>query len=116
MEEKVKVSEVPIDITKSEYKRLKENLKLFNSTVCEESGLTFDEFVSLVFETTQLEKKIDSKYDYLNILKAEIKQIEDELAEKYATGLTGCEKVNDEIMELRKQTLKDSLNHINGLY
>jgi hypothetical protein len=46
----------------------------------------------------------------------EIEQIEDELAEKYATGLKNSKEVNDEVMELRKQTLKDSSNCINGLY
>jgi hypothetical protein len=119
MEEKklqVKEIDVPIDITKSEYKKLKENLKLFNSNVAEGSKLNFDEFVSLVFETKRLEERLDSKYNYLKILKAEVKQLEEELDEKYAIGLTGCEEVNREVKELRKQIIIDSSDYINGSY
>ena len=114
--EKVKFNEIPIDITQSEYKMLKENLKLFNRNSCKGSELTFDEFVSLVFETIRLEETLNSKYDYLKILKAEIKQIEAELSEKYAIGLTGPENNNKDIIKLRKQALKDSSDYIYGLY
>lgn len=103
--------EVPIDITGFEYARIKENLELFNDTVVEGEKLTFDEFVSLVFETALLEEKLDSKYDYLNVLKAEVKQLEDELMAKYSTGLN---EYNDDVIECRKKALKDSSYCING--
>ena len=73
--------------------------------------LTFDEFVSLVFETALLEKKLDSKYDYLNVLKDEVKQLEEELMTKYSTGL---KEYNDDVIGCRRKVLKDSSNCING--
>lgn len=104
---------VPIDITGLEYKKLKENLDLFNKNVEKEDKLTFDEFISLVFETASLTEKLDFKIDYLNSLKAEVKELEEELSAKYSTGL---KKDNDEVIESRKQILKDSSDYIDGLY
>lgn len=104
-------NKVPIDITGFEYDRIKENMELFNDTVGEGGKLTFDEFVSLVFETALLEKKLDSKYDYLNVLKDEVKQLEEELMTKYSTGL---KEYNDDVIGCRRKVLKDSSNCING--
>lgn len=109
-------SEVPIDITGPEYRRVKENLKIFNESVSKESRLTFDEFVSLVFETAQLEEKLEFKYDYLNILKSEIRKLEEELTVKYSTGLKDCDETDSDVIELRRQALRDSSDYINGLY
>ena len=105
-------AQVPISINGHEYKKLKENLELFNNTVFKESKITFDEFISLVFETTALNEKLNSKYEYLNILEDEIKQLEDELTAKYCLGLTGC----DDVVELRRKILKDSSDYIGGSY
>ena len=111
MERKAKV---PIDINGTEYRRVKGNLESFNET-CDEK-LTFDDFVSLVFETASLEEKLDFKYDYLNALKAEIKELEQELESRCSIGLAGSKEDYNEIMELRKKALKDSSNCINGTY
>lgn len=113
MERKV---EVPIDINGNEYRKLKENLESFNDNVGEGSKLNFDEFVCLVFETTMLKERLDSKHEHLEIIKAEAEQLEEELAGKYSIGLTGSEDDYDEVMELRKRILLDSSNHINGTY
>lgn len=115
MEKKIKV-DVPIEISDSEYRLLKEKLESFNSAIEKKSKLTFDEFVSLVFETSSLEEKLNLKYDYLNSLKAEVKNLEEELAAKYSVGLMGSKEENSEIIELRKKIVKDSSSHINGLY
>ena len=111
MERKV---EVPIDINGREYQKLKENLESFNDNAGDK--LTFDEFVSLVFETTLIKERLDSKREHLEIIKAEAKELEDELASRYSIGLTGSEEDYDKLIELRKQILKDSSNHINGTY
>jgi CII-binding regulator of phage lambda lysogenization HflD len=111
MERKAKV---PIDINGEEYRRLKENLESFNETSGEK--LTFDEFVSLSFETSSLEEKLDFKYDYLNALEAEIEELEKELESRCSIGLTGSEENYAELMEFRRKILKDSSNCINGTY
>ena len=105
--------EVPIDITDFEYKKLKENLDLFNENLKKADRLTFDEFVSLVFETASLNEKLDFKKDHLNILKSEIKELEDELEVKYSVGLTNT---GDEVIKSRKDILRDSADYIGGLY
>ena len=107
---------VPIDISDSEYRLLKENLELFNRDVEGKRKLTFDEFISLVFEAASLEERLDLKYNYLNALKAEITCLEKELAGKYSTGMTGSKEENKKVMELRKKIVKDSSAQINGLY
>lgn len=112
-EEKV---EVTIDITESEYKKLNEKLELFNNNVPPESKLNFDEFISLVFETTLLKEKLDSKYEYLDTLKTEVKQLEEKLTAKYSIGLTNSKEISNEVIESRKQILKDASAHIDGLY
>lgn len=117
-EKKVKVNEVtnevevPIDLTSFEVERLKEKLELFNNNVPEESKLTFEEFISLVFEVSLLEEELDSKYNYCKRLTAEVKGLEDELIDKYSIGLTGSEEVYSEVIELRKQTLEDSVVYV----
>ena len=104
--------EVPIDLTSFEVKRLEEKLESFNNNVPEDSKLTFEEFISLVFKTSLLEEELNSKYNYLNLLKAEVKGLEEELIAKYSTGLTGSEEVYNEVIELRKKTLEDSSIYI----
>lgn len=117
-EKKVKVIEetneveVPIDLTSFEVKRLKEKLEIFNSNVAEDSKLTFEEFIKLVFEVSLLEEDLDVKYNYLKRLKYEVKQLEEELTAKYSIGLTGSEEVYNEVIELRKKTLEDSLVYV----
>ena len=117
-EKKVKVDsitnevEVPIDLTSYEHERLKEKLDLFNKNVAEDSKLTFEEFIALVFETSLLEEELDSKYNYLKRLEAEVKGLEEKLIAKYSIGLTGSEEVYTEVIELRKQTLEDSLVYV----
>ena len=117
-EKKVKVNEVtnevevPIDLTSFEVERLKEKLELFNNNVPEESKLTFEEFISLVFEVSLLEEELDSKYNYCKRLTAEVKGLEEELIDKYSIGLTGSEEVYSEVIELRKQTLEDSVVYV----
>ena len=104
---------VPLDITGSEYEKLKDNLDAFNDT-CKDR-LTFDEFVSLTFKTAALEEKLDLKRNHLNILKGEIDEIENELASRYCIGLEDAKKP-DEVIGKRKRILKDSSAQINGLY
>jgi len=117
-EKKVKVIEetneveVPIDLTSFEAERLKEKLEIFNSNVAEDSKLTFEEFIKLVFEVSLLEEDLDVKYNYLKRLKYEVKQLEEELIAKYSIGLTGSEEVYNEVIELRKKTLEDSLVYV----
>ena len=106
--------EVPIDLTSFEVERLKEKLEVFNNNVPEESKITFEEFISLVFETSLLEEKLNSKYNYLKLLEAEVKELEEELISKYSIGLTGSEEVYNEVIELRKKTLEDSSIYINN--
>lgn len=114
--EKNKEMDIPIEISDSQYRLLKENLELFNRDIEGNGKLTFDEFISLVFEASSLEERLDSKYDYLNALKSEIARLEDELAGKYSAGLTGSKEENKKVIELRKKIVKDSSAHINGLY
>ena len=104
--------EVPIDLTSFETNRLKEKLELFNSNVAEDSKLTFEEFIKLAFEVSLLEEELDSKYNYLRMLKYEVKKLEEDLAAKYSIGLTGSEEVYNEVIELRKKTLEDSLIYV----
>ena len=117
-EKKVKVDpvtnevEVPIDLTSFEYKRLEEKLELFNNDVAEENKLTFEEFVSLVFEVSLLEEELYSKSNYLRMLESEVKQLEEELLSRYSIGLTSSEEVYNEVIELRKKTLEDSLVYV----
>ena len=116
-EKKVKIDpvtnevEVPIDLTKYEHERLKEKLELFNKNVAEDSKLTFEEFISLVFEVSLLEDELDTKYNYSKRLEAEVDKLEKELLAKYSIGLIGSEEVYNEVIELRKQALEDSLNY-----
>ena len=100
--------EVPIDLTSFEVERLEEKLEIFNKNVPEESKLTFEEFIKLVFEVSLLEEDLDIKYNYLKRLKAEVKELEEDLVAKYSIGLTGSEEVYNEVIELRKKTLEDS--------
>ena len=104
--------EVPIDLTSFEVKRLKEKLELFNSNVAEDSKLTFEEFIKLAFEVSLLEEELASKYNYAKLLESEIKQLEEDLIAKYSIGLTGSEEVYNEVIELRKKTLEDSLVYV----
>ena len=113
-EKKVKVNEatneviVPIDLTKLEYDKLKQKLELFNKDVPEESKLTFEEYLALIFETSILEDKLETKLTFVELLKMEVKQLEEELLNKYSVGLEPSEEVYNEVIELRRQTLKDS--------
>lgn len=104
--------EVPIDLTSFEVVRLKEKLELFNNNVPEEKKLSFEEFIAVVFKVSLLEEELDTKYNYLRRLKAEVKELEEELLSKYSIGLTGSEEVYTEIIELRKQTLEDSIVYV----
>jgi len=105
--------EVPIDLTSFEMNRLKEKLEIFNSNVAEDSSkLTFEEFVKLAFEVSLLEEELASKYNYAKLLESEIKQLEEDLIAKYSIGLTGSEEVYNEVIELRKKTLEDSLVYV----
>ena len=104
--------EVPIDLTSFEVERLKEKLELFNKNVPEDKKLTFEEFISLVFEVSLLEEELDSKYNFHKRLGAEVKELEEELIRKYSIGLTGSEEVYNEVIELRKQTLEDSVVYV----
>ena len=106
--------EVPVDLTTFEIDRLKEKFELFNNNVPEESKITFEEFISLVFKTSLLEEELTSKYNYLRLLEAEVKGLEKELKAKYSIGLTGSEEVYNEVIELRKKTLEDSSIYINN--
>lgn len=103
---------VPIDLTSFEVERLEEKLEIFNKNVPEGSKLSFEEFIKLVFEVSLLEEDLDVKYNYLKRLKYEVKELEEDLVAKYSIGLTGSEEVYNEVMELRKKTLEDSLIYV----
>lgn len=103
---------VPIDLTSFEVERLEEKLEIFNKNVPEGSKLSFEEFIKLVFEVSLLEEDLDVKYNYLRRLKYEVKELEEDLVAKYSIGLTGSEEVYNEVMELRKKTLEDSLIYV----
>lgn len=105
--------EVPLDITESEYRKLKENLDLFNENLKKSDKLTFDEFINLIFETESLTERLDFKKDHLNVLKSEIRELEDELSAKCSVGLTNT---NEEVIKSRKAILKDSKKYIGGLH
>ena len=104
--------EVPIDLTKYEHERLTEKLELFNKNVPENKKLSFEEYIALIFETSLLEEELDSKYNYLRRLEAEVKGLEEDLVAKYSIGLEGSEEVYNEVIELRKQTLEDSIIYL----
>lgn len=112
---KEKKVEVPLGIDGAEYEMLKGNLEVFNENIGKGRKLTFDEFVSLAFETASLEEKIDSKKDYLKALKAEVRELEEELQAKYSMGLTGDEEDYEDAVKSRKQALRDSSNCINAI-
>ena len=103
--------EVPIDLTNFEYDKLQQKLELFNKDVAEENKLTFEEYVSLIFETSLLEEKLETKLTFINLLKVEVEELEEKLLAKYSIGLEGSEEVYNEVIELRRQTLKDSSNY-----
>lgn len=103
--------ELNIDLTNYELSRLEENLIKFNKDVPEEKKLTLKEYISIVLDVSLIEKELNSKYNYLNILKKEVKELENDLKNKYSIGLTGSEEVFNEVIELRKKTLKDSSNY-----
>ena len=101
----MKDCKVSVHITGTEYKKLKKNLELFNCSADNDDKLTFDEFVSLIYEVTSLEEKLDSKYSYLNALKEEISHLEEQLNSKYQQELTPS-KDSGEILKSRKQNHK----------
>lgn len=113
-EKKVKVNEatheviVPIDLTSFEHDKLKQKLELFNKDVPEDKKLTFEEYLALIFETSILEDKLATKLTFIDLLKLEVKQLEEELLNKYSVGLEPSEEVYNEVIELRRKTLKDS--------
>ena len=51
------------------------------------------------------------KYNYLKLQKKKVKELETNLKAKYSIGLIGSEEVLNETLELRKATLKDSINY-----
>lgn len=59
-----------------------------------------------------MEENLNSKYNYAKLLEYEIKELEEDLVAKYSIGLTGSEEVYNEVIDLRKKTLEDSLVYV----
>lgn len=116
-EKEVKVNEVtnevevPIDLTKYEYERLKEKLELFNKDIPEENKITFEEYLSLIFKTSILEDELIAKTKVIEILNSDVEKLKKEIIERYSTGLEGSEEVYSEVMELRRKTLENPSNY-----
>ena len=104
--------EVPIDLTKYEYERLTEKLELFNKDIPEANKISFEDFLSLVFKTSIIEDELIAKTKVIEILNSDVERLKEELIERYSTGLEGSEEVYNEVIELRRKTLKDSSNYV----
>ena len=104
--------EVPIDLTKYEYERLTEKLELFNKDVPEANKISFEDFLSLVFKTSIIEDELIAKTKVIEILNSDVERLKEELVERYSTGLEGSEEVYNEVIELRRKTLKDSSDYV----
>ena len=104
--------EVPIDLTKYEYERLTEKLELFNKDIPEENKITFEDFLSLVFKTTIIEDELIAKTKVIEVLSSDVEKLKEELIERYSIGLEGSEEVYNEVIELRRKSLKDSSNYV----
>lgn len=102
---------VPIDLTNFEYDKLKQKLELFNKNVPEDKKITFEEYLALIFETSILEDKLETKLTFIDLLELEVQQLKENLLAKYSIGLEPSEEVYNEVIELRRKTLKDSSNY-----